>query len=160
MDDSNLTIAAAVGGALRKPEFLEELQTILDDTDVSISQLEPICQACGDCCNFTDMPHRLYASTGEIALLVSDTPPRQSLPLVCPYQQGGSCTNRKYRCLGCRTFFCNPLNKNNVTGLLQDVYENSHRKIAELHARHRICYQYREFTAACGELSNAKTNLD
>jgi Fe-S-cluster containining protein len=151
MDDLNLT--TAVGEAIQKPEFLEKLQKILDDTDISIAKLKPTCKACGKCCHFEEMPHRLYASTGEIALLTMDTPPPQSSPLVCPYQQGDSCTNRKSRPLGCRTFFCKEFQKNPITTLLQDVYENSHRKITKLHAQYGICYQYCELTEGCVELS-------
>jgi len=152
MNDSNLT--TAVDEAIRKPGFLAELQKILDDTDSSVSKLKPVCKACGNCCHFAEMPHRLYASTGEIALLVMDTPPIQCPPLLCPYQQGDSCTNRKSRPLGCRTFFCKKLQETPITTSLQDIYENSHRKITKLHSQHGICYQYHELTTGCAELSD------
>ena len=152
MDNLNLT--AAVSQAREKPRFLEELQKILDDTDVSVSKLKPICKACGKCCHFAEMSHRLYASTGEIALLVQDNPPLSSRELMCPYQKGNICTSRKSRPLGCRTFFCDPPQKKaSITAFLHDVYENSHRKITKLHGRYEICYQYRELTEACAELS-------
>ena len=151
MDKSNLTIA--VGQTMQKTRFLEELQKILDDTDVSVSRLEPICKACGKCCHFAEMSHRLYASTGEIALLVRDNTPHLRGPLTCPYQKDDICTKRKFRPLGCRTFFCEEHQKNNVTTALQDIYENSHRKITELHTRYEICYQYCELTEACVELN-------
>ena len=151
MDHSNLT--TAVGEAMRKPGFLEELQKILDDADISVTKLKPICKACGTCCHFEESPHRLYASTGEIVLLVSDTPPLQSALLICPYQQGPSCTNRKSRPLGCRTFFCEKFQEKPITTLLQDIYEKSYRKITKLHSKYGICYQYRELTEACVELN-------
>ena len=150
MDDSNLT--AAVGEAIQKHGFLEELQKILDDTDITVANLKPTCKACGKCCHFEEMPHRLYASTGEIALLVAKTPPSITPLLTCPYQHGNICTNRKSRPLGCRTFFCEELQDKPITALLQDAYEKSHGKITKLHTRYEICYQYRELTQACAEL--------
>ncbi|MCK5114798.1 MAG: hypothetical protein KAR11_08565 [Phycisphaerae bacterium] len=154
MDDSNLT--AAVSEALKNRKFLAELQKNLDEADLAVAKLQPVCKACGKCCNFAQAPHRLYASTGEIALLVAKNPPTTAPPLTCPYQQQDACENRKPRPLGCRTFFCEQHQQKPVTSLLQDVYEKSHAKITQLHAKYQIPYQYRELTQACGELNSCE----
>ena len=103
------------------------------------------------CCNFDLAGHRLYVSTGELAVLTATTPPGRSTngSRRCPYQVGPRCAARARRPLGCRTFFCDP----GLTEPCQTVYEAHHAELRRLHERHRIPYAYVELVAAiqqCG----------
>ncbi len=143
-DTSFQELAHAVAQACGAPEFLRELEGLLARAEQQVDALSPACRACGGCCDFARAGHRLYATTGEIALLIarSPQPAGEVLPLHCAYQIGGACTARSGRPLGCRMFFCDE----KTTLQREEIYEWHHHAIAALHQRCEISYQYAELT--------------
>jgi len=89
------------------------------------------CRACGRCCRFKPDGIVLFASSLEMAHLVSRAgPPRPgtfipSAPATgawcCPYQEGNLCTARDSRTLGCRTHFCEEPGRSVGKGLHSDA---------------------------------------
>lgn len=125
-------------------QTLAEIAGVLADAQREIDSANPACSACGRCCLFESAGHRLYVSTGELALLVSSgVPALPAAPLHCPWQVDGKCTARDSRPLGCRVFFCQTD--------LTEIYEKSHRKIVDIHKKRGVSYFYAEMTSAAGE---------
>ncbi len=127
--------------ALEKPEFMESLREILSQADDAIAEKAPECLGCGKCCDFKKMDHRLYVSTGELALLSTAQPSKPAELLQCPYQVESKCTARNNRPLGCRAYFCK-------SNLPDDFYEHFHNKIQKLHQTFQVPYRYMELTQA------------
>ncbi|MBN1554017.1 MAG: hypothetical protein JXA11_04675 [Phycisphaerae bacterium] len=136
-------LIAAVRTAAQNAPFLTRLGKLLQEAQRDVERLNPSCRACGQCCNFSAKNHRLFVSTGELALLTMTQPTRPAERLECPYQQNNLCTARDRRPLGCRIFFCNP----NIQNELHDIYEECHHRIVQLHQQADIPYLYGEMTA-------------
>ena len=145
----NECICEAVRLCQSDSEFLEHLRHIYSDVDDAIGRLGPICLGGGACCRFDLAAHRLYLSTGDLALLAQ----RQSAALKprvgrCAYQIGPRCTARENRPRGCRTHFCNTP----TSSALTEIYENNHARIRHLHGSRTLPYQYIELTSALRRL--------
>jgi Fe-S-cluster containining protein len=128
--------------------FLRALRNLYVAADAAVAARGLSCKACGDCCDFARAGHRLYVSTGELALLVQTPPPQPPLEGRCPYQVNGRCTVRTRRALGCRLFFCDPAEREES----REIYEAYHGRIRQLHDAHGLPYAYTELTAALVEL--------
>lgn len=103
---------ATVPIASEVDRFRAPLLAIYEDLDAAIAGLAPVCRLSGRCCRFEEYGHTLFVSAPEAALLLTDAPV-PSRPLdggaTCPWQdQGGRCTAREARPLGCRVYFCDP----------------------------------------------------
>ena len=118
------------------------------DAEVDVAGVE--CRTCGRCCNFDRADHRLFVSTGELALLASEPlpPGHTPRPLRCGYQVDSRCTARDRRPLGCRVFFC----RQGLAHWCAETYEKHHREIRAAHDERRLPYRYVELTAAVAEL--------
>jgi len=142
MDDPSL--ARAVEQVAANPGFLAELRNILDEADADARRQGLECLACGKCCLFGQFGHRLYVTTGELALLrmaggaVADKPSDGR----CPHYNAGRCTARGARALGCRLFYCDPAGQR----WFPDAYERFHQCIKRLHERHGVPYFYVDFS--------------
>jgi len=114
--------------------------------DAAAAARGAVCLGGGACCKFDLAGHRLYLSTGELALLTLEAPPRpaRSRRRRCPYQVGPRCVARDRRPLGCRIFFCSP----GLGEWCRCAYERFHRRIRELHAQQDLPYLYVELTDA------------
>ncbi len=130
-----------------KIEFLDGLREVLTQADSAIARSGNNCQGCGECCDFASAEHRLYVSTGELALLSSVEPVVEPTLLKCPYQADQQCFARSCRPLGCRVYFCK-------SSLADDFYEQFHRKIIDFHKRFEVDYCYEELTSSLMELRN------
>lgn len=141
--ESSMSLPQQVRTCAANPAFLSAIQLLYRAVDEQIAALAPHCRGCGGCCHFDLAGHRLYVSTGELALLLR-TPPAVTNPppLRCPYQVGAQCRAREYRPLGCRTYFCD----RKLTNSIQDIYENSHIQLRLLHQNHYMPYTYAEMT--------------
>ncbi len=67
------------------------------------------CSRCGKCCVFPEAGHVLYAERIEALFAVAAGAGADRSLLsrgLCPYFQGGACSNRAGRPLGCRAYFC------------------------------------------------------
>ena len=105
-----------------------------------------MCLGGGACCRFDLFDHRLYATVGELAILLQTDPPRpeRTEQNRCPYQNGPRCLARENRPLGCRVFFCRERPGIEET----DAYEAAHNQIRRLHADHNVPYAYVELISA------------
>jgi len=133
-------------------EFLRALAKLYDEFDERLSQHKVVCLGGGGCCKFDLTEHRLFVSSGELALLL-ETPPvdiTRSLRKRCPWQQGPRCKARRYRPLGCRAHFC----KSETRSLQANPYEAFHTRIRRLHESHCLPYLYAELTDNILQLSN------
>ncbi len=128
--------------------FLAALSSLYTSADSAVSATGVTCLGGGVCCKFDCAGHRLYLSTGELALLVRQPPP--NVPQLdrgrCPYQVGPRCTARDRRPLGCRVFFCDPQS----AAWSEALYERLHADIRRLHEVHQVSYVYMDLIAALG----------
>jgi Fe-S-cluster containining protein len=141
-------LAAAAARCRADAEFLASLRALYAAVDATVAARGWRCKACGACCDFASSNHRLYVSTGELALLTSIPPPHALAPGRCPYQIDGKCSARDIRALGCRLFFCDPAARE----AFQRDYETHHRQLRRLHEAAGLPYRYVELTAALEEL--------
>ena len=136
-------LAAAVGICRSSQAFTEALAMIYASGDEVVASRSLSCRACGRCCKFEQAGHRLFVSTGELALLSLAPLPSLTWPLGrCPYQIDDRCTARQHRPLGCRVYFCNAPEQ------WDDLYESLHGQIRQLHQDSHLPYAYVEMTAA------------
>ncbi len=143
-------LADAVEQCRQNPAFLDAIRDVYRRADEDVAKLQPGCQACGECCKFDLADHRLYLSTGELAIL-SDEPPPSVEPcraLRCPYQADTLCLARNRRATGCRIFFCNSI----LSDQISDFYEAYHTEIRHLHETHCLPYIYAEVTSSILQL--------
>ena len=92
------------------PVLKQGLLKIYEDLASDIAQLAPVCEVSGRCCRFEEYGHRLYLTSPESELLLSEGLPAgaEINTATCPFQIEKLCTAREKRPLGCRVFFCDP----------------------------------------------------
>lgn len=135
----------------RDEKFLEQLKAILMEVDEVVAASGANCNTCGYCCNFHLVGHKLYVSTGELALLSAWKPAGEDLrDGICPYLVGSQCDEHERRPLGCRVYFCKPPRRQ----WSQQIYEPFHNRIRRLHEESGIPYLYIEIVAAMRQLSS------
>ena len=147
-------LRAAVAGCVGDSRAWDGLTAIFREVDERIRRVGAVCLGCGYCCRFALAGHRLYASTIELAALLSGPPARVAGALECPYQQGPACHARERRPLGCRTFFCRT-----PDAVTADLYETAHAQIRHLHTSLGVPYFYVEMTAAIAELRRLNADV-
>jgi hypothetical protein len=130
--------------------FMDAMIQTLHQADAAALRERAVCLGGGACCKFDLAGHRLYISTGELALLCRQPPPAPARyhKLRCPYQRGPRCLGRPRRPLGCRTYFCDPA----LVGWYAQTYETFHLRIRQLHDQFRIDYRYVELTRSIATL--------
>jgi Fe-S-cluster containining protein len=127
------------------PEFFQEIEEVYRQVDEEIRATGAVCWLRGDCCDFEASPHKLYASSIEIAYVKDRYPDPFPLgSVLCPFWKDRKCTERERRPLGCRTYFCDVRFRDQ----LEAIYEKHHRKIREIADRHGLEYRYEPFVAA------------
>jgi hypothetical protein len=110
------------------------------ELDAETADLQRACRACGSCCDFSRHEHVLCASSLERQVLgLAKRPESEGREEVCPYLEGGRCTARRERTLGCRTYFCDPAAERRG----QELYERYLRRIAAIGREHGIAWDYR-----------------
>jgi len=154
MPESPLPGAASLAEAVRRcrrcGSFLAGLGALYAALDAEITRSGAICLGGGACCKFDLAGHRLFLTTGELALLTGRPPAnieRCELSR-CPYQLGPRCSARDRRPMACRTYFCD----SRVTDLSRPMCEAYHRRIRRLHEIHHVPYLYVELTSAIPQL--------
>src|SRR4030066_639671 len=80
------------------------LTAIYRQLENELAQLNPGCNGCGTCCNFSDFDHVLYASGVEIDFIVrhAHVPDFAVSDNMCPFLKDNHCSIREFRMLGCR----------------------------------------------------------
>lgn len=114
-----------------------------------LRSIAPRCERSGRCCQFEEFGHRLYVTTAELAAFVAQAKLRKELTEysarpdggACRYQLGKLCQAHEIRPMGCRIFFCDPTKDQQ----LNELYEQMHRQLKDLHDRLRIPYYYIEW---------------
>ncbi len=139
----------AVARCSAEPAMMEELRRIYADVDRAVAQTGTVCLGGGNCCKFDLFDHRLYLTPVELSLLVSIPPPDPTRAgrRRCPYQVGPRCTAYPRRPLGCRIFFCRAEKQQ-----FEQLYEQYHREIQDLHESYCIPYSYGELTSGFMQL--------
>ncbi|HOX37560.1 MAG TPA: hypothetical protein PL033_06190 [Candidatus Brocadiia bacterium] len=123
---------------------LKDLAALYREADARVAALGLECAACGRCCDFRRRDHVLYATEleviflGEIKAVPCGASPGNP---PCPFQDAGRCSARERRPLGCRVYFCKAGPDWN------DSVEELHRKLRDIHDRHRLPYSYAPFLA-------------
>lgn len=150
-DEGARSLVAAVARCQADEGFLAAIRKLYARVNAATAAQGWACKACGACCDFAASGHRLYVSSGELALLTATRPPGPLVPGRCPYQVDGRCTVRPVRALGCRLFFCD----SRAQEAFPKDYETHHRNLRRLHDAAGLPYIYAELTAALDELSPA-----
>ncbi len=143
-------LADAVRAARESAPLQTDIRRVYADVDAASQSTGAACLGGGVCCRFDVMGHRLYLSTGELAILAM-TPPvdvGRAQRQRCPYQAGSRCTARLNRPLGCRAHFC----RASQPDACGDLYERAHRRIQELHEDHGVAYRYVELCSGLSQL--------
>jgi len=137
-------LRAALQQCAANTDLFRQLQHIYREAENRIARLACACRACGRCCRFDEVEHRLYVSTIELAYLLAEPPASRNKPgsLRCPYQLEQHCTARDRRPLGCRMFYCD----DRTQQLRAELYERFHQRIRLLHATCAVQYAYVELT--------------
>jgi len=117
--------------------------------DEEIARVGPTCRACGECCDFHKQGYTLFATSAEVALVTTHVPRPERWPdeILCPFQDAPQCSNRDYRPLGCRTYFCDP--KLGSAGAV--LYGRYHDRLKAVIERHGHEYRYAPFMELLAE---------
>jgi Fe-S-cluster containining protein len=148
-----VSLTAAAARCRTDAAFLGAIRTLYAAVDAAVATRGWRCKGCGACCDFASSGHRLYVSTGELALLTGTPPPQPVAAGRCAYQIDSQCTVRDARALGCRLFFCDAAARETY----QQDYETYHRQLRHLHEAAGLPYRYVELTAAMAELFGAES---
>lgn len=137
-------IAVAPEAEVRETAFAE-LEALYLDLEREIAELAPRCELSGRCCRFEEFGHELFATGLEADYAVAHRPdlPAPEGPGRCPYHQGGRCTNREGRALGCRTYFCD----RERAVELEDLHARHLARLRELERRAGYPASYGRFPA-------------
>jgi Fe-S-cluster containining protein len=132
-----------------------ELERIYQLLEKELTQLNPGCNQCGTCCDFSTFDHVLYASSIEINYITQnvEVPDFNIADNVCPFLKDNQCSIRDFRTLGCRVFYCNPHYKQ----VLNDVYEKYYQKIKDLREKYAIQWRYLPFLNQLDEFKSKTT---
>jgi Fe-S-cluster containining protein len=154
--------------------FLAELKDLYEEINRLPAGSASPCLGGGGCCKFDLAGHRLYLTAGEMAFLV-EAPPApiscsrgacETIPgaapssgdgtgrakMRCPYQRRGRCSAYDRRPLGCRAYLCRPADPD----WCSRVYEQYHKRVAQLHERFALPYFYVELTAGLEQVLDEK----
>lgn len=140
------TIAQAAAACAADVAFLDGIRGLYRQLTLETQTQDFRCLGGGCCCKFDLMGHRLYLSSGELALLTTVDPvnPAHLAANRCPCQLGPRCHARELRPLGCRTFFCH----SDAQPWYEETYARYHDQLRALHRRHRLPYVYADLIAS------------
>jgi Fe-S-cluster containining protein len=148
----NLSLAELVLPAARRSDLGDRMASFYAEADTAIAAHRPVCLNRGACCRFDTFGHRLYVTTIELAWFARGRSGAWKAPGEggsCPYQEGGLCTAREHRPLGCRVFFCDPAARE----WQGPEYEGFLSRLKTLGDELGVEYRYVEWLSALGELS-------
>ncbi len=145
---------------IRWETAIAELLALYCRLDEEIRPFAQNCRADGNCCRFEPDGPMLYLTAIEAAAMVFSGRSVESASIgqpisalssrPCPFLDGCRCGIRKYRAIGCRTFFCNPKWENERQRLHED-YLIETRLIEN---RVQISSFYLPLHEALGEIKN------
>lgn len=135
-----------------------ELVIIYRQLEQELTQLNPGCDKCGTCCNFTTFDHVLYASSIEVGFITQhkEVPDRSNISNnICPFLKDNQCSIRDFRMLGCRVFYCNA----HYQEISHDVYEKYYRMIRDLSIKYNVQWKYSPFLEQLAEFKSISSAL-
>lgn len=173
--------------AAKQPTIDQAIGDLYAEIDAAISAKGPTCWTSGKCCKFNSFGHLLYVTALEITRFLNSLPPNPTqvssiasegsdmsgiklpiapsspassktsatLPDACRYQVEGMCSVHTVRPLGCRIFFC----QQGTQAWQQDLYEQFHQQMQDLHSQFELPYRYLEWRAGLIEADQAKEIL-
>lgn len=117
-----------------------------------LTRMNPGCNRCGTCCNFSAFDHVLYASAIEVDFITRnvEVPDFNISDNRCPFLKDNQCSIRDFRTLGCRIFYCNPHYKE----ILCDMYEKYCQMMKELNDKYKIQWKYLPFLDQLAEFKS------
>ncbi|MHC4571132.1 MAG: YkgJ family cysteine cluster protein [Planctomycetota bacterium] len=142
--------------------LLKRVAEIYGWLDLQIGEsihLAGVCDACGECCDFAQLDHRLFVTTPELMYLAANLSNENiksmptsrgstSLTTGCPYNEGGQCTIYEYRFAGCRIFCCKA-----DADFQSRLSESALKKFKSLCTEFQIPYRYTDLATALNELA-------
>ena len=133
------------------------LGRIYQRLEKELTQLNPGCNRCGTCCNFSTFDHVLYTSSIEVNFITQnvEVPNFNVSDNLCPFLKDNQCSIRDFRTLGCRVFYCNPHYKE----VLYGVYEKYYQMIKELSMKYNIQWKYLPFLDQLAEFKSGQPLL-
>ncbi|TVL98768.1 MAG: hypothetical protein CV087_20490 [Candidatus Brocadia sp. WS118] len=137
---------------LLKGNLYSELARIYELLEKELMLLNPGCNRCGACCNFSAFDHVLYASTIEVDFITQnvEVPDFNISDNICPFLKDNQCSIRDFRTLGCRVYHCNP----HYREVLCDVYEKHYQMIRELGGKYNTQWKYLPFLDQLAEFKS------
>lgn len=143
-----------IAGGHEAVNLCSELRTLYQRLEKDLTLLNPGCNQCGTCCNFSSFGHVLYASGIEVNFIIRNVkvPDFNISDNICPFLKDNQCSIRDFRTLGCRIFYCNPDYKE----VLNDVYEKYYRKIKDLSEKYNTQWKYMPFLRQLAEFKSKK----
>ena len=98
-----------------------ELSLLYQHLEKELTQLNPGCNTCGTCCNFSTFGHVLYTSSIEVNYITQnvEVPDFNISDNVCPFLKDNQCSIRDFQNTWLPYFYCNPHYKE----ILYDLYE-------------------------------------
>lgn len=124
----------------------EKLQQLYDNLDEELTRLKFKCDSCGECCFFEKQEHILYATKLEIDFFTYMITKKKIASVDniierCPFQRKATCLAHKMRPLGCRSYFCNPIDDI----VLEDLSCKYHERLQKIHKEFNIDWEYKPF---------------
>jgi Fe-S-cluster containining protein len=140
---------------LENAAMLEKVDRFFHDlyreVDAAADEVQFTCKNCKTCCDFDASGLNLFATNLEFAWFLANV---KNIPPItanrCPFLNPGvGCTVRRFRPLGCRTYFCSPPKNYDQ----QIVYESAIAKIKTFIDQNRLPYAYQEWLRGLKEFS-------
>ncbi len=136
----------------------DQLPVLYADLAAEIAQAAPVCELSGRCCRFVEYGHKLYITRPEAELLLSEGLPPDTVvdEAGCPFQQGGLCTARNRRPLGCRIYFCDP----SYQDTMYDLSAKYTARLQDLHRATDTPWEYGALHEFLREADSRRAGLD
>jgi len=138
-----------VAGGKTNGHLLKRVAEIYKWLDLQISNnsdLAGTCSACGKCCDFAQVDHRLFVTTPELMYLTTNPGAENIQPMTtsrCPYRSDGKCSIYGNRFAGCRIFCCKA-----DADFQSRLSESALKKFKLLCTEFQIPYRYSDLASA------------
>ena len=137
-----------------RPRAHAALAALYARLDEAVASSRVVCLARGVCCHFETAGHEPWATRLEVEYCLEHhpEPAEPAAPGRCPYHQGGRCTAREGRPLGCRTYFCDP----DLEDAFREEHEALFAELRDLEAEHGYPHGYAPFPASVLRLARRR----
>lgn len=134
-------------------ERVAEIYKWLDSQIHESIHIIGICDACGKCCDFAQLDHRLFVTTPELMYLAANLGAENIKPMTtsrCPYNIRGKCSIYEHRFSGCRIFSCK-----GDTDFQSRLSEGALKKFKSLCTDFQVPYRYTDLATALNNFTAA-----